>query len=512
MLDLVSGQARIVETQKAKAFQNLSFTTGQAALEMLVALGVLVLSTSAAIMVAFGSQSTSVDTQTNSEALLIAQKELEEARSTANLGFNSLVSIPSTLEDIYTKYLDATDLTPCKKQVTSTVTWTTEPSRPERVELSTTLSDIQGVVALGGDCATDPPTARWDTPLSFNSVDFNPAGTPATGVDVQNKIVFMTGAPSSANDADFYVFDASNATVTDPPVLLGKLDTSPDGANDVDTALYADDYYYSFVANNNKTAPYKQLQVIKMPKDLSSGPSLIASAERTLPGVAGASPQGRSIYYYSSYVYMGTHRTAGKEFHIYDVADPSNPQWKGSIELNHNVNNIIVRDQLVGGTKKRIAYLATSGNTKDIFVLDVSNPASPAVLTSIDVGGNEDAEVIWVLGNYLYLGKDKGSGDDLFILDVSNPTSPSIKSSIDIQMKTGAAIRGLRVVGGLAFVGTTDSTQPFQVWDVSDLSNIKRRDVNVFNFSQKTVDLDYEADRIYTANESNDALRVLYSQ
>jgi hypothetical protein len=298
-----------------------------------------------------------------------------------------------------------------------------------------------------------------------------------------------------------------------PPTLAWSLDTG-DGLNTLDAIDGNDGNYYIFAANNDlTTTPLKQLLVFREPKDLSTAPAIIAS--ETLPGVSGTCPafcpQGRSIYYFAHYVYVGTHRTGGKEFHIFDVSNPASPVWKGSIELNTNVNDIMVKDQLVSGVAKRIAYLAIAGNSKDLEMLDVTDPAAISVYSSINVGGTADAEVLYALGTTVYVGKDRdASGPDLFGVNVYNPSSPVVIGSADIPMKSGAGIFGLNVVGKLAFVGTTDSTDPFQVWNIENPSSIVRWDTNNYNFSEKMVDLDYDDDRIYTANQSNDALRIIY--
>jgi hypothetical protein len=488
---------------------------GASTLELLIAFAVLFLTLSAVILVVFGNQSLLVDQENSGEALTLAEFRLEEALALARTDFVSVVSTSSisTSTIAYTQTLVVSDLTQCKKQATSTVSWINE-GRPLSISLTTFFSDLAGAEALGGDCVIDPPEEEgWKAPDNFNSADFNPSGISATGLDVENKVVFMSAAGAASSQPDFFVFDASGASTTTPPVLATKLDTGT-GLNAVDAIDGKDGYYYIFAANDDTSyLPLKQLVILRVPKDLSSAPTTVASS--TLPGVSGtcaaSCPQGRSIYYFAPYVYVGTHRTGGKEFHIFDVSTPSSPVWKGSIELNTNVNDIMVKNQLVGGVSKRIAYLAIAGNSKDLELLDVTNPAAITVYTSINVGGIQDAQVLYALGTNVYIGKDRdASGPDFFVVDVSNVSSPVVKGSANIPMKSNTSIRGLRVVGSLAFLGTTDSTDPFQVWKITNPAAMTRWDTSTYNFSEKMMDLDYEDDRIYTANQSNDALRIIY--
>ncbi len=488
---------------------------GVSTLEILIAFAVLSLSISAVIMVVFGNQSVAVDTETSIEALSKSQAMLEATRALSRKSFSSVVSTTSVSTSIipYTETLVVADLTQCKKQAISTVQWATE-GRQQKIELGTFLGDVAGALALGGDCIVNPPSAAgWKEPDNFNSADFTPAGISATGIDVKDKIVFMSGLASAASKPDFFIFDARLASISVAPTLTWSLNTG-DGLNAVDAIDGMDGNYYIFATNNGTSgSPLKQLLTIREPKDLSMGPAIIASS--TLPGVSGSCPascpQGRSVYYFANHVYVGTHRTGGKEFHVFNVSNPASPVWKGSIELNTNVNGIMVRNQLVGGVTKKIAYLAISGNSKDLELLDVTDSTAMSVYSSINVGSTQDAEVLYALGTTVYVGKARNaSGPDFFAVDISNPSVPSVVGTADIPMKSGAVIMGLRVAGQLAFIGTTDSTDPFQVWNIANPSSMVRWDTSSFNFSEKMVSLDYEDDRVYTANQSNDALRIIY--
>src|ERR1035437_5632737 len=141
---------------------------GFATLEVLVAFSVLILCITAVILLVFGNQSVSVDSQTNNEALYKAQKMLEQARALSRQDFLSVVSTTTTSISIipYTQTLTVSDLTQCKKQAMSTVTWNSS-NRPQKIEMSTFFSDIVEALALGGDCGVDPPISSWNNPANF---------------------------------------------------------------------------------------------------------------------------------------------------------------------------------------------------------------------------------------------------------------------------------------------------------------------------------------------------------
>src|SRR6185295_19969134 len=99
---------------------------GFATLEVLIAFAILIMSISAVIMVVFGNQSITIDTETNNEAIAKAKKGLEDARALSRKDFISVTSSASSVEMsgplAYTKKLDVIDLAQCEKQATSTIT------------------------------------------------------------------------------------------------------------------------------------------------------------------------------------------------------------------------------------------------------------------------------------------------------------------------------------------------------------------------------------------------------
>src|ERR1035437_8007757 len=88
--------------------------TGFATIEILIAFTVVLSCIGAVIMVTFGNQSVTVDTQLSNEAISKAQAMLEKARADSRQDFSSVVSIPS-FPDVsgpitYTKTLTVTDI------------------------------------------------------------------------------------------------------------------------------------------------------------------------------------------------------------------------------------------------------------------------------------------------------------------------------------------------------------------------------------------------------------------
>ncbi len=511
-------------TKKLKRQSGLE--SGLTTMEIMIAMFIFVLTISAVIMVLFGGQSTEIDTETNQEALYFAQATLEETRAKSRgtvSEFNSINSTPATGSgDIYTQQLNVNDISPCVKRVTSEIDWDVE-GRDQLIDLTTIIGNIEAFIESGSDCSISEPSDEWKNPDSLASVDLQPSGVEATGIDVIDKIVYLSADPSSDPQSDLFIIDATGACYgcSDPPII-GELNIGP-GLNDIDVVKNFDDSgkNYAFAANASKSQQFVVIDVSD-----PTNPSLVAL--RSLPGVnpSGSYPQGRSVFFHNSLVYVGTGETAGPEFHIFDVSDPTNPQWLDSIYVNRNINEIVVRDGL--------AYLATGpgASFNNPFKIFDVNPSSPTYLKGVgsftagSTTGN--GRGLYVLGNKAYLGLERNSGDDFYILDISDPSNIVELGSKDFDdgicneynptngnttpgqkcLGPNTEITGIKVVGKFAFLSTSYQTGGFQVWNIQDPANIQN--CSMLNYSEKVADMDYEDNLVYLANQSQNALRIIF--
>jgi len=125
----------------------------------------------------------------------------------------------------------------------------------------------------------------------------------------------------------------------------------------------------------------------------------------------------------------------------------------------------------------------------DLWVIDVSDPAAPVVLSSIDTPGwANDVEVVDGLA---YV-----AGDALRIIDVSNPAAPVEVGSIDVP---GSA-RAVDVVGGLAYVMAGDTLR------VIDISNpeapFERGSLPLLSSYERSADIEVVDGVAYVAVEA----------
>ena len=449
-------------------------------MEILVALTIFVLTITAIIFLSSGSQSVSIDTELNNQTIYKAKEQLENARATAKNNFGSLVSA-SSADNGFLKELIVENLGAYEKKVTSKVSWQITPSRTLKTELATIISDWKGAVAVGGDTGGGGISGDWKNPRTLGSVDMGP-GNSATGLDVINKIVYLSTEASDSKKPDFYIIDATNGQ---NPSVRSSINTGP-GLNAVDVAGH-----YAYVANQDDSS---QLQIIDV-NNLNS-PNLAASFK--LPEASGI---GNSIFYYNQKIYIGTKKATGPEFFIIDVTNPTNLISLGSKEINADVNAIYI--------KNNIAYLAVS-NEYELKIFNINNPAQITEIGSFNApGDSEDGKSLDLVNDKLYLGRTVGGNHadhhELHILNVSNLSSIQNLGSKDLT----ADLNSLKIRDYLAFLATSDSNKEFQVWNISDPANIAFW--SSFNFPQVATGIDFEDNIVYVSIRSNDALRIITS-
>ncbi len=454
-------------------------------LEVLIALALITVCLASGAILIFQGQSFSIDTKSNEQAIYLAQNNLENAKKAARLDFTGLNSSSATVGDFLNEIIvEAIDQ--YQKKVTSRVTWTTDPLRPQKIELAMIVTDWPNAVPPPDptDTGGEGTSGDWCNPRTLGSVDLGP-GNSATDLDVIDKIIYMSASASSSAKPDFFII---NATDGSNPVLVSSLDTGPTlNALDVGGG-------YAYLANNNVNS---QLQILNV-NDITT-PTLISTLK--LPGVSGTNAIGNSIFYGYDKIFIGTKKATGPEFHIIDVSNPLAPVALGSKEINEDVNSIYVKDNYV--------YIANNGD-EELKIYDISNPANITQVGGYSApGDSENGKAIWVDLNNLYFGRIVGGNHsdhhEYHILNITQEATPINLGSKNFSYN----INDLRARDGLTFLATSDTNSEFQVWDINNPNNITF--CSSFNFPQEATGIDYEDNLVYMSVRSNDAFRIITS-
>ena len=416
---------------------------GFSTLEILIAMAVMFLVLGAVILVSFGNQTAVADSQTDAEAMNIAQGLLEQEQADARKDFNLVNSFATTSPDGFYHSTVTVEFEPdyLTKKVTAKVSWTGDHIRQQSVSLVTEITNFTN--AVGANTCDSDLSGDWTVPTLAQSYDFaslvgNPGGTyPITDVDAYNGKLYVTTNNSSgpATQPTFFVFSIHATDPLHPTLSLdSKIDndtTAAGGLNALAVATNAGGSY-AYVANSLS----KQFQIINL-----SGPTVGASL------TVAATGKGNSIYYKDGYVYEGlTSAAGGKEFNLIDVHTPTAPVLRGGAVVGNDINQIFV--------KGLYAYVA-SPNTQQLKVYDVSNPASIAApVGSYTNNGAGNGKSVYAVGDSLYLGTT-AAGAYYTRLDASTPQAPSFLSSSGFS----SSVDGIIVRDSLAFLLTKTGFQ-----------------------------------------------------
>jgi hypothetical protein len=135
-----------------------------------------------------------------------------------------------------------------------------------------------------------------------------------------------------------------------------------------------------------------------------------------------------------------TASAAAPEFAILDVSNPGSPTLLGSLELGVTVHAVFVEGNY--------AYLAAADDAAELRVVDVSHPSSPVQIASVLLPETADAISVAAVGGMVYVGRANNSGGEFHVLrhDLANPGSVAPPYSYEV----GADVNAIDVTGDFA--------------------------------------------------------------
>lgn len=465
---------------KEELVKNKNNLAGQSILEVIIALGLFVFILSSAVYLVFNSQFSILSQKKQKQAVFLAKNNLELARNTAENDFSSLVSFSKT-EGEFLKELIVEDVDNDTKKVISRVSYQDRGIK-RKVELVSYLTNWRNIsledsAGLGGASGGGGSSLSgdWSKPFTLSTFDLGP-GNEGRDVLVKFSTVFLAAKAADEKKPDFYIVDVSDPS---KPSLKAKLNTG-EGLNSL--ALSPN---YAFLAHDNS---WNQLQIVDIQDEtkpfLVAEKSLFHNEEEAL-----------AIFSKRNYVYIGSEKSLGKEFQIFDVSDPLKPTFLNAVEIGADVNDIFVLNNR--------AYLATSDPNREIIIYDVSDPKNVSLLAEFNYLENEDGLSVFPYdNNFLFAGID----DKLVIIDISDLSNISVVG----EYNAGDDINDLYAREYLAFLATASPNKEFQVINIEDFSNPYL--YSSYNFPQVATGIDYRDNIIYISVRSNDALRIITSQ
>jgi hypothetical protein len=203
------------------------------------------------------------------------------------------------------------------------------------------------------------------------------------------------------------------------------------------------------------TANSSDLMIVRVAVGGWDNPALIGSADKT------QNHDAEAVFLSGSYAYLVTNNNnSHDDFFIYDVTTPASPTYLGSLNLATDVNDVVVSGNY--------AYVATSDNSAELMVIDITTKTSPTLLTSYNASGNQNALSVAISGSTLFLGRQDSSNPELYTIDVSSPSSPSVLDTTEFSDDLTALVVG----GSYVYAATPYNSKELAVFDASTTSNV----------------------------------------
>jgi Tfp pilus assembly protein PilV len=171
---------------------------------------------------------------------------------------------------------------------------------------------------------------------------------------------------------------------------------------------------------------------------------------------ASGNQDANDVYVVGTTAYLVKNAGGGNDdFLVINVSNPANPSLVGSLNTGDTGNELVVSGSY--------AYIASSGNSQELIVVNISTPATPTVAGSLNLLGNTNAVTITLAGSTLYIGQ----GAILFAINISTPASPSQTGSLAVGGTLNDIALNLGNTDTYLFIGTSDAVNEFKVINVA---------------------------------------------
>lgn len=166
---------------------------------------------------------------------------------------------------------------------------------------------------------------------------------------------------------------------------------------------------------------------------------------------------GRKIQVQGDYAYI-IRDNGNPDFAVIDISDTSNPMLIGSLQLDGKPKNIAVSGNY--------AYVVSDARNRELQIIDVSTPSSPFIAGIYNAPGKKKALGVYAVGQTVYLSREKSNEDEFYIIDSSNPASPLLIGSLGLDDDANEVY----VSGNYAYIASDSRSQELQVIDITSPS------------------------------------------
>lgn len=371
-------------------------------------------------------------------AAFLLDEAVEAAHNIATSGYSNLVdgvyglttagnqwnfAGASDVSGIFTRQTTISSGGTNRKDVSSTIDWSQNYIRAGSASIVTRLTNWMAVTV-----------GNWANPnllLSTLNLSGNGAGVKVQTANNYAYVIRSAGTPN------FLVINASSSS---SPTVVGSLSLTGTLVNIAISGNYA---YVTSTGNSS------ELIVV----DISNPNAPVIASTYNASG----NNDGKGIFVSDNRVYLGRATTGGTpdEFNILDGSNPLVLTLLGSVSTASDINEIWVSGNY--------AFAASSGNKPEFLVLSVSNASAPAIVSQLDLPGNQNGLSLAGYNNIVLMGR---ADSNLYVFNITNPLTPAQLGS----HAAGASVNDISIGESIsyAFLATSSATAEMRVVDFSN--------------------------------------------
>lgn len=402
--------------------------------------------------------------------------------------------------NVYGAISGSANIDPDTKKVTVTIDWLSKSGSTKQEKLETNIYRFQANRWKQNDWVGGAGQSDWSDTTKFFSKD--------TGADVT-----IPGITTLiAGTLNWNV--ATTTAVYDAP-----------GSSDNNDVFQIDDLAY-LVTENNTTSPGSEFYILDV-----SGIDFPPIDQPSVRGQYNVGAGVTSVVVQGNYAYLTT-RDDSYEFQVFNISNPASPQRvsrfslsgssdaldvvvnenqayiaQGSTVYAYNITNPNSPTQLdtisVGSTANELfvnenyLYVATNDSSKELQVIDITNPANIFLAGQYNLTGSLQATDIKVRGDRVYVSTRSNSGAELYILNFEDVLNPVLMGYYEV----GADIHSFALVGPYALLGTALTTEELRVVDISYPATVKP--ISSFDLTGAIYGMTANCSNIYAGTTGN---------
>jgi Tfp pilus assembly protein PilV len=173
-----------------------------------------------------------------------------------------------------------------------------------------------------------------------------------------------------------------------------------------------------------------------------------------------ADANGVALYHAGGNTYAVVVRTASPdaELYVYNVTNPASISLTGSLELGSNANAVAISGNF--------AVVATDNNAAELQVVSLVAPSSPTLAGSLNLPGNANATSVVANGSSVFLGRAESADPEIYSISIGPTGTPALLASLDLG--AGAAKLALAQNNQYLYVASDDNNNELRIIAVSN--------------------------------------------